>query len=159
MPFCLHMISLTPPAPKPGSTTVQIYPPGSRKSVQQKLLVFTTSEHTDKYFSFSDTVRIESSNFFYYGPYLQRPIIATGKDFKTSPTLLSCDQHYQHGEALAGFGNSMVWRLQIWKEKATFFPKPCTCSLWGLSCSQIKTFGKPNATPSSVLSFNSPFLH
>lgn len=113
------------------------------------LLVFTNSEHTDAHFS-SDTVKMETRNFFYYGHYLQRLLIATGKDLGTVPTSVSCDWHYQHREALCGFENSTIWWLQIWKEKATFFPKPCTQSLWVLSCSEIKACGKPNAANSQL---------
>ena len=86
-------------------------PTGLRNSAQQKLLVFTSSEPA--YSSFSDRVRMQTSNFFYYSPHFQWSPTAAGKDSATAPTLLSCDRHYQHGEALAGFGNSTIWWLQI----------------------------------------------
>lgn len=135
MPFCLHMID---PPLAPNLVLQQHRSTHQTQKICSAEVIHVHQLRAQKYFSLTDTVRMETRDLFILWLLSSEASQNHRKDLTTAIPL-SCDWYYQHGEALAGFGNNVIWCLQIWKENAAFFQKPCTHILWGLSWSEIKT--------------------
>lgn len=148
------------PAPKPDSTMAQTFPPGSRTTAQQRLLVFTSSKHTDSYFSFCDTVKMDSCSLFYYGPYLQRLLIATGRIWELYP------HRFPVTGTISTEKLSLALRT-VWLEDSIFGRKrphssqsPVHRVFGCFPAQRLKLLeSQMQLTPSSLLSFTSPPLH